>query len=242
MPTVRGRSISQAKLETSSSWRTSFPKTIRSSVTERGNQLRAELEALTRQFEEGGQGAFVPFRDLVQRLLSLTVAATGQSVRLVFLDRDRTKAVLTSGTERDLTRPMHLRGGGYLRLTMSLDVLGDRGHLRVREASFQYQTRASDDSWVFRYDFLREGPGPYPPAHLQVNGALPGSTPDLPARALPDVHFPTGRLSIEAVIRLLAEQCDVPTAEPSAVWRPVLAVSERRFLDRAHQPLSGPAE
>jgi len=60
-------------------------------------------------------------------------------------------------------------------------------------------------------------------------------------RPLERVHFPTGRFSIEGIVRLLAEEFDVPTNRDAAIWRPVLAASEREFLEIAHLPLSGPS-
>jgi hypothetical protein len=60
------------------------------------------------------------------------------------------------------------------------------------------------------------------------------------AADLKDIHFATGRVSLEAVIRTLVEQFHIPTRTEKAFWRPILAVSEEDFLKVAHQPLSGP--
>ena len=50
------------------------------------------------------------------------------------------------------------------------------------------------------------------------------------------VHFPTMRVSLEAIIRLLVEDFRVPCEAPADVWRPVLAASEAAFLAIAHRP------
>lgn len=101
--------------------------------------------------------------------------------------------------------------------------------LKVKTSSFQYQLDPEGEKWVFRYDYLREPPEPHPAAHLQIRGGLiEACLPD--ARALERVHFPTHRVSLEAVIRLLVEEFAVPTSEPRHVWRPVLAESESAFL------------
>jgi hypothetical protein len=54
------------------------------------------------------------------------------------------------------------------------------------------------------------------------------------------IHFPTGRVSLEAIIRLLADQFNTPCREDPDLWRPVLAETERAFLEIANRPLAGP--
>lgn len=124
-----------------------------------------------------------------------------------------------------------------------LDVDDERGPLlKVSESSFQYQEDEAGNDWIVRYDYLREpGPDPHPTAHLQIRGQLHADvlSDDKP---LDRVHFPTGRVALEGVLRLLAEQFDVPTAEQPEVWRGVLSESERAFQRIAHRPQSGPAE
>ncbi len=48
-------------------------------------------------------------------------------------------------------------------------------------------------------------------------------------------------MPLEGVIRLLVEEFGVQCNQPASVWRPVLAETERSFLEIAHVPLSGPA-
>jgi len=144
--------------------------------------------------------------------------------------------------------PLPLRDGRYLRVAINLFLAdtADGRRLKVSTSSFQYQEgRDPDpgDSWIFRYDYLREPPAgaPHSPMHLQVNA-------DLRRReAMPDymplnrVHFPTSRVSIEAVIRLLAEEFHVECAERPEVWRRMLTESESLFKGIAHEFPSGPA-
>ena len=75
------------------------------------------------------------------------------------------------------------------------------------------------------------------PVAVQINAGFRGQA--VPAVDLHRVHFPTGRMPLEGVIRLLADQFGVPCAEDASTWRPVLAETERAFLDIAHMPLSG---
>jgi hypothetical protein len=123
---------------------------------------------------------------------------------------------------------------------------GEDGWTRVRTSSFQYQQDADPgtDAWIFRYEYLRDpGTGyPHPQSHLHINGdlAVAGVLPQ--RRALGRVHFPTRRMPLEGVIRLLAEEFDVPTATPPDVWRPLLAEAERAFLEVVHEVPLGPTE
>lgn len=165
---------------------------------------------------------------------------TGQ-VRLTYGPRPQTAAL---GGAKGPTDPLRLVDGRFLRMSVSLflDEADERGALlKVRESSFQYQVDTEGKQWVFRYDYLREpGSDPHPTAHLQIRGRA--DEPEvLPEKmSLDRVHFPTGRISLEAVIRLLIEQFRLQPRTPPEVWRPVLAESERSFREIAHQPLSGP--
>jgi hypothetical protein len=150
--------------------------------------------------------------------------------------------VLQAGHEPAGALP--LNDGRFLRLhvTLSLEDTPEGRRLKVLKSSFQYQVDQQGERWIVRYDYLREpGPDPHPQAHVQIRGALLEA--GVPARRglLEHVHFPTGRVSVEAVIRLLADQFSVPCNEQPEVWRPVLAESERLFQEIAHRPLSGPA-
>jgi hypothetical protein len=58
---------------------------------------------------------------------------------------------------------------------------------------------------------------------------------------LKDIHFPAERVSLEAVIRLLADQFGTPCHEAPEVWRPVLAASERETHQTADRSSPGPA-
>jgi hypothetical protein len=145
----------------------------------------------------------------------------------------------------NLIGPLPLRDGGFLRVTVSLVLANtaDGIRMKVEEASYQYQLDETNDSWVFRYDYERNPPNHYPAGHLHIRGTLHQEClPRGDVQQLEDVHFPILRCSIEAVIRLLAEQFQVRCNTPRSYWRPVLALSEDLFLAMAHRPLSGPAK
>ncbi len=137
--------------------------------------------------------------------------------------------------------PIPLNDDHYLRLMMILYIedTGEGPRAKVKRSSFQYQMDREGKQWVFRYEYLRTPPDPHPAAHLQIRGNLTESC--LPqGESFERVHFPTQRVALEAMIRLLADQFKVPCNGPTELWRPVLAESEALFLDITHRPLSGP--
>lgn len=185
----------------------------------------------------GGRDAVRPFADLVALLLGITILAPAGAVR-PFPGPDPLKFFLGGWTALD---PLPLRDGRFLLMSVSLYIdVDDRNYLKVSQARYQYQADRDGREWVFRYEYLRNPPHHYPASHLHINadlrvfGILPAGM------MLERVHFPVGRFSIEWIIRLLAEQFDVPCNEPPEIWRPVLAESEKIFVGIAHRPPSGP--
>jgi hypothetical protein len=199
--------------------------------------LTGRVREHTVAYMAGGPRSFDAFRNLVQLLLDLTVLADGQYVRLVRqTGRERVGAL---GGPTGPTEPVQLRNGYWLRVAVDLYLAPHEGgtRLKVRKSSYQYQADRDGEREVFRFDYLREpGDRPHPTAHLNVHGTLDVNDA-LPAdTTLARVHFPTDRVSLEAVIRLLAQDFAVPCARPPEVWRPVLAASEAAFREIAHRP------
>jgi len=137
---------------------------------------------------------------------------------------------------------IRMNDGRYLRVSIVLFREPHQGgyRLKVEQASYQYQLDDIGDHWVFRYDYRRDPADQHPATHLQVRGVLFENVP-LYHGVLERVHFPAGRVSIEAVIRLLIEQFAMGANTPPEIWRAVLAESERPFEEIAHRPLSGPS-
>lgn len=205
--------------------------------------LLGRVRDLTQGYQAGGPASLRAFEELAVLLLSLTVKHPSAQLRLGYPRGRRDVGVL--GGAAGPTDPVRLNDGNFLRVSVSLH-LGDGPQgplLKVSESSYQYQLDEAGKRWVFRYDYLRVPRGdPHPTAHLQVNGAL-SEAEHLPGLAEQGrLHFPTGRVGIEAVARLLVEEFGVACNRDSEIWRPVLAESERGFLGIAHQPLSGPGE
>lgn len=125
--------------------------------------------------------------------------------------------------------------------------------VKVSDSAYQYQVDPDPDTknWIFRYDYIRDPsavykesePYPYPQAHLQINAELTIAGIPLPKGSLSHVHFPTRRMPLEGVIRLLAEeeQFGVPCADRPEIWRPLLATAEGEFLAIAHDAPLGPS-
>jgi len=127
-----------------------------------------------------------------------------------------------------------------LSLTLFREPTDQGFRIKVADSAYQYQADREGDEWIFRYDFLRNPRAPHPASHLQINGVIPDGW--LPADTpLSRIHFPTERISFEAVIRLLIEEFGVTANEPPGLWRPLLAESEGLFMGIRHRSISGPS-
>jgi hypothetical protein len=200
-----------------------------------------EVRALTTRYLSGTQASFDATRDLLNYLLRVTVMDDREHVRFLSIPGNQRADTRTLGSR---VRPIPLNDGHYLRLmvNLSLDPIENaQPKLRVYSASYQYQLDPEGENWVLRYDYARVPNDRHPASHLQVRakllaeGCLPEHTP------FERIHLPTGRMTLEAVIRLLVEQFEVPCNESEDIWRPILAESERAFELIAHRHISGPA-
>lgn len=138
----------------------------------------------------------------------------------------------------DFLEPLPLSDGSFLHLQESLHLVptehGDRW--KVMQSRFQYQLddQSMSKRWVFRYDYVRQPEliarelAPMTP-HLNINGD------SYAGHALADIHFPTRRIPLESVLRLLITDFGVPTHSDAAVWRPMLSEAERSFWEIAHE-------
>lgn len=143
-------------------------------------------------------------------------------------------------------QPIPLNNGHFLRILQSLrldDIPNNPSKLRVYVALYQYQIDSSDgEQWVFRYEYLRTPKDPHPSSHIHIRGNLQEHQHCLATTTLLEhLHFPTGRITIEAVIRCLVEQFGIETNEPPEIWRPVLTEAELEFERIAHRHASGPS-
>jgi hypothetical protein len=115
----------------------------------------------------------------------------------------------------------------------------DEYKMKAKNSQFQYQEDPEGERPIFRYDYLRtpttHSRGSYPGSHLHIYGdlteagCLPSHTP------LGRIHFPTRRISLEAIIRLLAFDFEIHCNTDHAFWQAVLGESERLFREIAHE-------
>jgi hypothetical protein len=211
-------------------------------VNQEAAKHSATVRELTRQYLGGKREAFEAFRKLVQLLLALTVLADNQFVRVAKHGNDQSRRAL--GGARGPLSPVRLRDGRWLRVAYSLHLAPHNGskRLKVEQTSVQYQVNETDQDEgglkeIFRYDYLREDDSEHPNAHINIHGSLIESDALGPGVPLADVHFPTARVPLEAILRLLIVDFGIDPATPREVWRPVLATSETAFQEIAHQPL-----
>lgn len=203
-----------------------------------------EVRALASRYKSGTQDSFEATKELLSWLLRITVMNDREQLLYTSLPSSNQRANTRTIGVRD--RPLRLNDGRFLRLMLNLSLASTepsdtQPKLRVYSASYQYQMDSEGERWVFRYDYVRVPKDQHPASHLQIRANL---TEDrcLPAGKILDrIHFPTGRTTIEGVIRLLAEQFHVRCNSPPDFWRPLLTESEREFERIAHRPLSGPA-
>lgn len=198
------------------------------------------VRELGRDYLCGEPRAFDAARELLAWLLHLTIVPTQCPLRFATTpgQPERTRIIGV------LRQPLSLNDGRYLsflqRLQIDYDDEKKINKMRVYQARFQYQHDYEGEQWIFRYDYLRTARDRHPQSHLNIRGYLAEDcAPD--GAGLKDVHWPTGRISLEAIIRCLVEQFSVPTNRDPSFWRPVLAESERLFNEIAHKTISGPA-
>ncbi|MFC8273691.1 hypothetical protein ACFUJR_14430 [Streptomyces sp. NPDC057271] len=192
----------------------------------------AEVRTLSAKVRQGGRQSATAFRELAQKLLAITVMEQGQRLILRPSLRGDAVWVLEGGYRAPLVSDagmLKLRDGHWLKVGYRLSLTGNN-RLAVTESKIQYQWTDTDHSEVFRYDYAYEAEDQHPAAHLDLHALLPEPDgPGGPGWPLERVHFPTGRTSLEQVLRLLVQGFNVPPARPSEVWEPVLAEAERMF-------------
>jgi hypothetical protein len=125
--------------------------------------------------------------------------------------------------------PLPLTNGHYLYIFNRLGVRREERYIATLEYRYTYQATESDSSWIFRYEYIREPPEPYPYAkqHLHIN-ASPASY--MGAEPFEGLHLPTGRrITIERLVRhLIVEHGITPISDD---WERTIADAEAHFRD-----------
>lgn len=180
------------------------------------------------------QGAH-EFAELVGKIVNCTISHA--PITFVEVESDfPTWYVAHVGGDK-LPAPLPLVNGCHLYLYQLLGLRRKECYLATLEYRYTYQRTPDDDSWIFRYEYVRDPAFPYAAEHIHVN-ATPSSYPG-PA-PFPDLHLPTGRrITIERLVRhLIAEHGLKPISEG---WEQTLAVGEEHFRDIQRRRIIDPA-
>jgi hypothetical protein len=205
--------------------------------------LLGKARELTARYQAGGVASFEAYRQLLTLIFGLTVMRQPQGYiqRQRGADEDRE----TIGPSGWPNQSLPLNGGALLRFGVALylgetDKAPGKRVLKVANESFALLVADDEDSWVFRYEYEREPRGIHPKAHLHIRGSLsaPAASALGEGKTLERVRFPTGRVSVPAMINVLAEEFEIPTNQVRELWRPVLMQVESDFQLIAHHPTS----
>jgi hypothetical protein len=141
--------------------------------------------------------------------------------------------------EDKVPAPLPLENGAFLFLYNLLGLRRKERYLATLEYRYVYQKTEADDSWIFRYEYIREPPAPYPYAreHVHVNATPDHYQGDEP---FPGLHLPTGRrITIERLVRhLIAEHGITPISNR---WEETVKDAEAHFRDVQEKRLRNPA-
>jgi hypothetical protein len=122
--------------------------------------------------------------------------------------------------------PLELYGSSYRLFVRQVIEVVD-GHCQVESYGYRLQADESRESWLIRWEYLRERPRldyPYPSAHVHVNGEFWDRAPVSP------LHIPTRRVPLELVIWHLIAEWDVRPKTDD--WQQLLSESIAGFDER----------
>jgi len=128
---------------------------------------------------------------------------------------------------RGFPEPLPLTNGHFLYLYNALGLRRKERYLATLEYLYWYQATADSNSWIFRYEYLRDPPPgyPYAPCHVHVN-AKPATYTG--AKPFHDLHLPAGeRVTVEHVVRHLIAEHGINPISPK--WEETLKSAEDHF-------------
>lgn len=139
--------------------------------------------------------------------------------------------------------PLELKPSGFLffdQLVQTVEkVRTEEQQLGVEVSSYVYifswsEDRGDEEAWIFRYEYEREPAETIRPhAHLHVNA----QRQDINVR---DIHFPTGRISIEQLIAHLVLEYGIESKLSIDDTINFLRQSHKGFVERRTDLLSPP--
>lgn len=132
--------------------------------------------------------------------------------------------------------PFDLHGGTLLLyVEHEVDIADDKAHT----AAYRYVLQAdpAHDSWLARWEYLRERPSGYPYAlghvHVQADFAEPLRAGPA-GKALSRMHLPTARVALELVLRHVIAEWGVQAKTDG--WSKILDDSLAGFEERRTAP------
>ncbi len=128
--------------------------------------------------------------------------------------------------------PVRLRGPHRLTLAAShrfriIEAEGDRGPFKVQTISYFYAVSTQAGEEVLAYHWTPETQEGRTYGHVHVGRRCIAETSPLPPNRFKRLHLPTGRVSLESVLRFLIEDIEVPPQKEN--WHDVLAETEQAF-------------
>lgn len=150
-------------------------------------------------------------------------------ISLVELEDEEDLHAFIAHAPAQVAEPLPLTNGNYLYLNHRLGLTHAEKYLTTLEYTYTLQSEAdNDDSWIFRYEYKRDQPAdyPYPLAHVHVNAKSPGGY-GTEQKDFSDLHLPTGRVTVEAVVRHLICEHGIEPISPN--WEQTLTDTEAAF-------------
>lgn len=105
---------------------------------------------------------------------------------------------------------------------------GDRGPYRVTTVSYFYSLETADHREIINFQWTPESPRGMTFPHLHIGSAVTRHASLIRPRDLHKAHIPTGRVSLESVIRLAIDEFGVEPKKPA--WSDILSTSEAAFM------------
>lgn len=116
--------------------------------------------------------------------------------------------------------PVKLQDNPGLSLTLLMNYRvvraeGERGPWKVKTTAYLYRIEGTEGEELVSYHWSPTTPGTVNYPHIHVSGKLK------------KIHFPTGRISMEEMVRLLIREFGIGPLR--ADWENVLAEQQRKF-------------
>jgi hypothetical protein len=148
---------------------------------------------------------------------------TVSDARLALVDTEDDDVFTITRIVDQALAPLDLSHGLSLLVQHTVAVAG--GQVRTVSYSYRLQAGNGKGDWLLRWEYEREPPNHYPPAHVHSNASFHGSGEGIPP--LKDLHVATARVAFELVLWHLIADWQIEPKTPD--WREILRESWERF-------------